>query len=116
MFDSVYVRCLNLSPSLRYLTNITGNSRPAGKRIFETNEEIPGQGKACLGAFKRLKLSPYDIDEFYLVFCKVDRDFSGEIDIEEFYLHCKLRRSPFSDKVFLLLGTPPSIPYLRAVV
>jgi hypothetical protein len=96
--------CLRISPSLRYLSNLTGNQRPEGKRIFQTNESIPGQGKAILKTFERLKLSSYDIDEFYLVFCKIDKDFSGAIDIEEFYLHCRLKRSTYSDKVFLLLG------------
>jgi hypothetical protein len=44
-----------------------------------------------------------------MFFCKIDNDGSGEISLNEFYATFKLARSPFSDRVFSLMGTNTSI-------
>ena len=38
------------------------------------------------------------------VFCGIDRDGSGEIDVGEFYGYFDLDRSPYTDRVFDYMG------------
>eukprot|EP01029_Cantina_marsupialis_P029734 TRINITY_DN782097_c0_g1_i1.p1 TRINITY_DN782097_c0_g1~~TRINITY_DN782097_c0_g1_i1.p1 ORF type:complete len:238 (-),score=21.88 TRINITY_DN782097_c0_g1_i1:305-1018(-) len=53
--------------------------------------------------FSALELERKDIGRFYHTFCLIDTDRSGEIDLDEFYDHMRIERTPFSDRVFSLL-------------
>ena len=53
--------------------------------VYIVCDVVVGQGNHALETFRRLKLSDDDINRFYSCFVLVDRDGSGEIDLDEFY-------------------------------
>lgn len=44
------------------------------------------------------------LDRLFDLFSRIDRDGSGQVDIDEFYRHFRLERTPFSDRVFAVIG------------
>ena len=54
-------------------------------------------------AFKAMGLEEADVDKFYKLYRKMDKDNGGSIDIQEFYRHFNLSRSPFADRVFQVM-------------
>ncbi len=54
-------------------------------------------------AFKAMGLEEKEIDKFFNLYRKMDKDNGGSIDIQEFYRHFNLSRSPFADRVFQVM-------------
>ncbi len=49
----------------------------------------------------------YRVLSCFIVSCLVDKDFSHEIELSEFYDYFNLSSTPFADRVFLILDTGP---------
>ncbi|GMH62491.1 hypothetical protein TrRE_jg6128 [Triparma retinervis] len=76
--------------------------------IFVPNDTVPGQDDSAMLDFKRLQVSPDDINRLFSCFLEIDTDGSGEINLDEFYAHFKLSRSIFSDMAFSLMDEDKS--------
>jgi len=46
------------------------------------------------------------LDRFYDIFVNMDKDNTGEVDLDEFYRFFGLERSSFADRVFSIMGKP----------
>jgi hypothetical protein len=44
------------------------------------------------------------IDEFFDMYANMDEEGTGRVDMDVFYRHFELERSPFSDRVFAVMG------------
>lgn len=71
--------------------------------IFVPNDTVPGQDEAAMLDFKKLQIPVDDINRLFSCFLEIDTDGSGEISLDEFYAHFKLKRSVFSDMAFGLM-------------
>ena len=76
--------------------------------IFVPNDTVPGQDDSAMLDFKKLDVSPDDINRLFSCFLEIDTDGSGEINLDEFYAHFKLKRSIFSDMAFSLMDEDKS--------
>ena len=70
------------------------------KRTFVIDETVPGQGQQAAKTFRELQMDPVMVQRFFNKFNEIDKDSSGEVDLEEFYSYFKINRSPFGDRVF----------------
>ena len=69
-------------------------------------------------AFKAMNLDDRDVDKFYNLYRKIDKDNGGYIDIQEFYRYFNLNRSPFADRIFQVMDGDGSkeLDFLEFVV
>merc|ERR1711991_129040 len=69
-------------------------------------------------AFKAMNLDDADVDKFYKLYRKIDKDNGGYIDIQEFYRYFNLNRSPFADRIFQVMDGDGSkeLDFLEFVV
>jgi hypothetical protein len=102
-----------------------GSSSPGidvSRAFFVPNDKRPGQGLEAQKDFARLgrelplttprlcameppgAVSKDTIDKLYALFVAMDRDGTGVVDLDEFYRYFQLERSPFSDRVFSIMG------------
>ena len=56
----------------------------------------------------KLKLSKRDADLLYTVFCDIDLDKSGNINMKEFYKWFNMERTPFTDSIFTIMDQDKS--------
>lgn len=61
----------------------------------------------AIEAAQALNLQPWHLRRLKARFDKVDIDGSGNIDFEEFFESVGEQRSPFTDKLFALIGSAP---------
>jgi Ca2+-binding EF-hand superfamily protein len=78
------------------------------RRGFVEDESRPGCGSDAVRDFDRVGLTSDGINKFWAMFTKMDVANTGFIDLEQFYRHFHLDRSPFADRVFSVLDTDGS--------
>ncbi len=78
-------------------------SRGIANHVFIVDASKPGQGEDAVQTFRKLKIRDDDVNHLFSKFLEIDKDFSGEIDLDEFYRYFKLSRTPFADRVFSIM-------------
>eukprot|EP00949_MAST-11_sp_MAST-11-sp1_P004581 g4581.t1 len=72
-------------------------------KIFIVDDRITGQDQAAQDLFLQLRIDQTVINCLYSKFLEIDKDGSHEIDIDEYYRHFKMERTPWADKVFMIM-------------
>ncbi len=85
-----------------------GSSSPVGPLRFTPDRSKPGQDDSALADFVRVGLAREAVDKLYGIWCRMDTARTGNVDLEQFYRHFRLDRSPFSDRVFSVLDSDGS--------
>lgn len=67
---------------------------------FQPNTKFPGQDEQVTGILRELGFSMEDISKLYTAFVKIDKDFSGEINMEEMLSYFKLEITPLTRRLF----------------
>lgn len=78
------------------------------RRVFVVDDTVPGQGYTAAKTFRQLQMDPTTVQRFYNKFNEIDKDGSGEVDMDEFYAYFHIGRSPFGDRVFSMLDMDKS--------
>ena len=77
-------------------------NRKVKKHHFVVKEEMEGQDERARDTFRRLGLTPVQIDQFFSIFRTIDEDGSGVIDSSEFYFFFDLEESGFTARLFFI--------------
>lgn len=77
-------------------------------KTFVVNFRIEGQGEEILEVSRQLNLSENELNQYWTAFCKIDKNTTGQISIDDFHSYYKLDITPFSRKVFSLMDTDHS--------
>jgi Ca2+-binding EF-hand superfamily protein len=81
---------------------------PLGGGRFVVDRSKPGQDEEALGDFLRVGLPRDAVDKLFGIWARMDTARTGHVDLEQFYRHFRLDRSPFSDRVFSVLDADGS--------
>ena len=91
-----------LSRGLRRARVATGYEVVPDK-VFIVDDRITGQDQAAQNLFMKLRIDQTVVNCLYSKFLEIDKDGSHEIDIDEYYRHFKMERTPWADKVFMIM-------------
>ena len=86
--------------------NITNHVLLKIRRIYEEDETIEGQGHDAKVTFDMIGLTDKQVQYFYEIFIKIDRDGSYVIELEEFYKYFKVQRTAFNGNIYILIQAP----------